>query len=254
MAGFVVGNNAESTVADSPLTSDATTLNVATGEGVNFPATFPYRLTIWDETSHKDPTDDSDVEIVDVTGRTTDALTIVRGKESTSGVEHSNGERVAMLITAGMFDDATHGLQNIPMLRESGDIASFAEKASPVNTDLVIIEDSADSNSKKKVQVGNLPGGSATETVVTKTTAYTATTGDNTILCNATSAAFTITLPAASGNSGIKYNIKKIDSSANVITIDADGSETIDGALTLTLSSQYDSYTIQCDGSAWYIL
>ena len=42
---------------------------------------------------------------------------------------------------------------------QSGEIAAIEEKVTPVNADLVIIEDSADSNAKKKVQVGNLPGG-----------------------------------------------------------------------------------------------
>ena len=96
--------------------------------------------------------------------------------------------------------------------------------------------------------------GGDSDTVVTKTSAYTATVDDNTILCNGTSAAFTITLPASSGNSGLKYNVKKTDSSANAITIDGNASETIDGNLTVSLSSQYDSYTIQCDGTNWYIL
>ena len=97
-------------------------------------------------------------------------------------------------------------------------------------------------------------GGGGIDTVVTKTSAYTATVDDNTVLCNGTSAGFTITLPASSGNSGLKYNIKKIDSSVNTITIDGNASETIDGNLTVSLSSQYDSYTIQCDGTNWYIL
>ena len=38
------------------------------------------------------------------------------------------------------------------------DIAALSEKASPVSADLLIIEDSAASNAKKKVQIGNLPG------------------------------------------------------------------------------------------------
>lgn len=41
----------------------------------------------------------------------------------------------------------------------AGEINAITEKASPVDADLVIIEDSEDSNNKKKVQVGNLPGG-----------------------------------------------------------------------------------------------
>lgn len=48
--------------------------------------------------------------------------------------------------------------------RASGDIATFGEKGSPVSADLVLIEDSEDSNNKKRVQVGNLPGGGGGET------------------------------------------------------------------------------------------
>lgn len=41
----------------------------------------------------------------------------------------------------------------------AGEINAITEKASPVNADLLIIEDSEASNAKKKVQLGNLPGG-----------------------------------------------------------------------------------------------
>jgi hypothetical protein len=41
----------------------------------------------------------------------------------------------------------------------AGEINSLTEKSSPVGTDLLVIEDSADSNNKKKVQLTNLPGG-----------------------------------------------------------------------------------------------
>ena len=46
--------------------------------------------------------------------------------------------------------------------REAADIDSFDEKASPISADLILIEDSADSNNKKKIQLGNIPidGGS----------------------------------------------------------------------------------------------
>jgi hypothetical protein len=41
----------------------------------------------------------------------------------------------------------------------SGEIAAIAEKTTPVSADLLLIEDSADANAKKRVQIGNLPGG-----------------------------------------------------------------------------------------------
>ena len=77
---------------------------------------------------------------------------------------------------------------------------------------------------------------------------------DNVALCDCTSNAITINLPAASTASGLQYHIKKIDSSSNTVTVDADGTETIDGALTQVISAQYESITIVCDGSNWHII
>ena len=39
------------------------------------------------------------------------------------------------------------------------EISVITEKTTPVSADLLIIEDSAASNAKKRVQIGNLPGG-----------------------------------------------------------------------------------------------
>ena len=46
----------------------------------------------------------------------------------------------------------------------ASEISSITEKSSPVNADVVIIEDSEDSYNKKKAQVGNLPAGGGGET------------------------------------------------------------------------------------------
>jgi len=91
-----------------------------------------------------------------------------------------------------------------------------------------------------------------TSNVVTKTGAYILTAADGIVLCNASSGVFTITLPAASRN--IMYSIKKIDSSGNIVTIDANGSETIDGDLTVSLNTEGESITIVTDGSNWFII
>jgi len=90
-----------------------------------------------------------------------------------------------------------------------------------------------------------------------KTTAYTVVMADrnSTILCDATSAAFSITLPAAAtAGNGFIITVKKTDSSANAVTIDGNGSETIDGALTQVLSGQYDNITLISNGTAWFML
>jgi hypothetical protein len=49
-------------------------------------------------------------------------------------------------------------------------------------------------------------------------------------------------------------NIKKIDSSGNTVTIDPDGSATIDGAATKVLTTQYEHTTIQYDGTNWHTI
>ena len=55
----------------------------------------------------------------------------------------------------------------------SGEINAVAEKESPVGNDLLIIEDSADTNKKKKVKIGNLPAATGDVTgPATNTDAY----------------------------------------------------------------------------------
>lgn len=93
-------------------------------------------------------------------------------------------------------------------------------------------------------------------TTVSKTANYTVaeTDRDKLILVDATSGAITISLlAAATAGTGFQVAIKKTDSSANAVTIDGNSSETIDGATTLALSSQYDVAVLTCDGTGWYV-
>lgn len=90
--------------------------------------------------------------------------------------------------------------------------------------------------------------------VVTKTANYAATALDYVILCDASGGVFTITLPAAATALKRVYNIKKIDLSGNVVTLDPDGTETIDGDLTVPLSAPYESLMLVTDGSNWFVL
>jgi hypothetical protein len=100
--------------------------------------------------------------------------------------------------------------------------------------------------------------GGVSMSVVAKTANYTATITDHTITCGAGNETFTVTLlPAATAfnstdNTGLVYDIINVGS--GVITIDADGIEDINGTDTQTLNTQYDSVTIQSDGTEWWIL
>lgn len=101
---------------------------------------------------------------------------------------------------------------------------------------------------------GTLKGVGFSSAIASKSANYTATADDFTLLVDASGGNKTITLPAASGNTGKIYVIKKTDSSGNTVTIDGDGSETIDGATTKVISTQYVSFMIQCDGSNWWVI
>ena len=63
----------------------------------------------------------------------------------------------------------------------------------------------------------------------------------------------TITLPPASSVTGYEVKVKKM-TAANTLTLDGDGSETIDGAATLAWTVQYQSFTVVSDGTAWSIV
>jgi hypothetical protein len=63
----------------------------------------------------------------------------------------------------------------------------------------------------------------------------------------------TITLPSLATNPGYTVAIKKLDA-ANTLTVDASGSETIDGALTLAWTTQYQSFTLANHTNGWLIV
>lgn len=94
----VYANNALSTLA-SAITNVATTLDVQSGHGARFPSlTAPdvFRVTIDDGTN---------IEVVEVTARSTDTLTIVRGLEGTTGTGFSAGAKVELRWTKESADD-----------------------------------------------------------------------------------------------------------------------------------------------------
>ena len=74
------------------------------------------------------------------------------------------------------------------------------------------------------------------------------------VIIDASNGGVTLTLPAASSYNERIYTIKKKDSSANKVIIDANSTETIDGEETIELKTQYTYVTIICDGTEWFII
>lgn len=80
-----------------------------------------------------------------------------------------------------------------------------------------------------------------------KTANYTLLTTDNEIFADATSGAFTVTLPTASTCAGKIFTIVKTDTGPNAVTIGG----TVSGVVNPTLTVQYACITVVSTGAAW---
>lgn len=90
--------------------------------------------------------------------------------------------------------------------------------------------------------------------LIQTTVSYTLQNTDYTVTCDTTSNDIIITLPDASTVSNKIYNVKKVDNSANSVIIDGNGAQTIDGEETRTIVMQYESITVQSNGTNWVII
>jgi hypothetical protein len=130
---------------------------------------------------------------------------------------------------------------------------SRARTAAVVNSTAGSETDQAASVASMKTYVLANAGGSNL-TIATKTANYTATASDKLILCDTSGGAFTITLPTAVGISGTTLFIKKTSSDFSLLTIEPDGSETIDGHGNRNLATQNETIEIVSDGTNWHVL
>jgi len=100
MKTFLVAKNNASSKLAADITSDALSLMVLTGTGVRYPSEFPYHITIGDE-------------IIEVTARSTDTLTVTRAQEGTSAATHKKGAPVRLNITAQVISEMQDAINDI---------------------------------------------------------------------------------------------------------------------------------------------
>lgn len=91
-----------------------------------------------------------------------------------------------------------------------------------------------------------------TTAIRTESANYAAAAADETILVNAAGGTVTVTLPSAP-TVGKKYNVKKVDSTANTVTVNGNG-HNIDGTATISGTLPYQGWVMQYDGSNWFII
>ena len=89
--------------------------------------------------------------------------------------------------------------------------------------------------------------------VVSTTATYTMLDIDILVKVNAEDGARTVFLPTAVGREGRRAGVKKTDASDNLVLIDPNGSETIDGSASISLSQKNAYREMMSDGVNWVL-
>ena len=95
--------------------SDDVTIVLSSGDGAKLPQPSTdgaFNMVWWNSTDYGDPADDPSVEIVRVTARSTDTLTVTRAQEGTSASTKNSGGKVykmVLALTKKTIDDLDNG-------------------------------------------------------------------------------------------------------------------------------------------------
>ena len=162
--------------------------------------------------------------------------------------EGTNGVRIK---TDGPFTVENPGSSEVFLYQN--DTISIGSGGNTGSVDISLI--TADRTYNLPDQSGTIALTSSTAQKIVATaqsTNYNAADGDF-VLMTTGATDKTVTLPAAASNTDAIIEVKKVDSGAGNVIIDGNLAETIDGALTQTILSQYTNLTLHCDGSNWHI-
>ena len=174
-------NNGHSTLAAS-ITTSATSLTVASGHGARFPSLSSgeyFYATLIDSSNN--------LEIVKVTARSSDVLTVTRAQESTTARAFAIGDRIELRVTAQGLVDATNIDNIVPsqsgnsgkFLKTDGTNVSFADAVgSDVSADTFSV---GSVQSKPLFQIITIDSATATNITTTNWTAIPGTEATVTI-------------------------------------------------------------------------
>ena len=131
--GLKVTNNAFGTL-NAGINSSATTIVLAAGQGARFPSlgAGDYFYATLIDTSNN-------LEIVKVTARSTDTMTVVRGQDGTTARAYSTNDRFELRPTAALFNEKA----------DAADVsATYLPKAGGTMTGTLSIDNASDSGEK----------------------------------------------------------------------------------------------------------
>jgi hypothetical protein len=95
---------------------------------------------------------------------------------------------------------------------------------------------------------------SGTNQVISVVAPYFIATGDDSILADATAGAYSVLLPLAASSNGRLLHVKKIDASANAVTVLGRPGDLVEDAASQPLTMQGENLMLICDGSGWRVL
>ncbi len=104
-------NNATTTLASS-ITASATSIPLAVGTGALFPAVTTASGNYFYATLVNSS---NNIEIVKVTNRATDTLTVVRGQDGTTANAYIGGDKFELRPTAGALEDLGSGMNIVDL-------------------------------------------------------------------------------------------------------------------------------------------
>lgn len=125
---ILFANNAYGTLAGS-ISAAATTIDLSTGQGARFPSPTSPDYFLATLIGIDGNGNENSWEIVKVTGRTNDALTVVRAQESTTGAIWAAGTRIELRVTKGSLDLFTQGVLGADVQAYDADLAAIAALA-----------------------------------------------------------------------------------------------------------------------------
>ena len=174
------------------------------------------------------------------------------GGDFTAGsfqMEGSNPGITAFLdcnITAGSADGTEHGYTLDVDTTTVLQVTMESDGAGSVDTPVITATASI-----------NISGGFTRNVTLVNASTYDLLSTDDIlhVYYTATAAVTSLTLPTAQVINGRAIVIKDAggNASSNNITIDTEGSETIDGSATLTVNGDYNASSLYCDGNNWMI-
>lgn len=124
----------------------ATSVVLSTGDGSRLPDSFPYPMTWWNATDYAAPADDPNREIVSVTNRSTDTLTIARAQENTSASgKDTAGKtyRMSLGITKAMWEDlrVVKGMHDGIVLQTNRNASLATSQVELVTCNYIVMDD-----------------------------------------------------------------------------------------------------------------